>query len=308
MANERAGGYPPGYDFKRSRPNSDQVDANKRAKAVDEFSKQPGGLRGQPIEYDDYGIPKIDETEHAPPPPLHNPQQQVHPPQPVHPQPVQPSRPDVKNYRHPVLEKMYQTFGLKSQKKHNLSVKINDTEIVYTMTMIPDEIILWAMEGTQKKIVTHGDQYALSWFSLMQACCAVVAIDDEPVYAVFGVLPNRAEKMQLDVDPLNLPVSLRKRTGEALAGFLLNDTYPIGDKLSDFYATKVANQYKIQSTLDQENSTKARYVCPVENCPENEVLEQKNPAGEEATYFCRSHGNELVKVATAETEGSLPLV
>ncbi len=212
-------------------------------------------------------------------------------------------------YQHPVLQRMLEKFGLKNPKTYDLIVTAPDGEgsVTYTMSMVPEEVTIWALNEAQSKAQLEGDHIATTWFEIMVSSSAVVAIDKEPIYRVLSIRPNPEEMKDLEVSPLSLSNRLRKLCGKALAELFWSKTLPMGDKLTQFYSKKVIADYKVTSSLDKEAEGLVRFVCPVDGCMETLLLAPVMENGEEKPYFCKVHGEAMMPVGGAKEENSLPL-
>lgn len=306
-------GFPPGFEFRRKPSVQNPNPTQTRADNLQDFKAMPGGLKGTPVDLDHHGIPIIDEVPQfsAPPDDLirerlemenQKPQRQAQAQQrpPVQQAPLRrpdPFIPPVTNpkYQHPILKKLLEKFGLQTPKVHKMDLYNGQEKVsTFSLTIVPDEVTIWALTDAQAVSLKDGNDMATSWFKLLHACTAVVAIDEEPIYKVMQVQPSPEEYIELETRPLSLSSRLRKVCGKALAQIFWSETLPMGDKLADFYAKKVVSEYQVKSSLDKEGS--ARFVCPVDDCDEMvELPVRTNPDGSPSMYFCRVHGKELVQ-------------
>jgi hypothetical protein len=111
----------------------------------------------------------------------------------------------------------------------------------------------------------------------------------------------------MQYDPTKMTVRIRKECARKLAPLLWSETQPITDKIFEFYDSKVNTRVKSSNDKDFEGTS--RYVCPIDGCSTIEFLKPTFDAkGEEAPYYCKVHGIELVKAADLVTEDNYPLV
>ena len=315
-------GFPPGVNFTppnrpkntENRQKIDQAQAQNLA-SIQQVYK----IEGEVVSYDDDNLPDMNEEDNTvvtpppvqkrtaqPPPQKARVQQQKQ----MHQQPPSPAIEQVaKKYQHPVLKRMLEKFGLQAQKKFELEIYSKDgTKQKYTLTATPDDIIIWALSVAQPKILTDGEAVATSWFQMVQICSSVVAIDDVPIWQIFGVNTTQSEQNDLSKDPFNISSRIRKTTGLELAHVLWTDTQPIGDKLYEFYMGKILPTIKLTSSYDKEGSGLVRYMCPLDGCTEYIFEKPKlDEAGHPQPFYCKLHGCELVEAATVEQENSIPL-
>ena len=222
-----------------------------------------------------------------------------------------PPTPGTENYKHPVVQKLLAKFGLKKSPKYDLDVYTPDgeTKITYTMTQVPDEISMWALEQARDKNVTTGsDRTAFVYFEVLFTCCSVVAMDGEPAWRIFEIKPTEQEAQTLANDPFDLSLRMRKAIGYQLAQLMWSKTLPFADKLIEFYQQKIT-QKKMFSSFDREQEGTVRYVCPVDGCTNYEIAkpEYDEETGAEKELFCKIHGVSLIKTLSAEEESDLPL-
>jgi len=333
MEKKTTSGFPPGWDF-RNNPNrgsnrnrEGDRDKDLRNKAISELQGYlQGSLPGEPVEYDDLGLPIIPDvpteleaeqeepaqyfeeeppmTQQPPPPPR---QQQRQAPQQEYYEPVRQAG-VVAKAQHPVVLKMLERFGIHQTKKHILDLYPNDDgdKISYTMTLVPEELSMWCLNEARNKQVTEGDMSSVSWYNHLLACSSVVAIDDVPVWQLFDVQPQPYELQKMGDDPTKMTVRLRKECARKLGHMLWSETQPISDKLFEFYDSKINNKIKTSNDKDLEGTS--RHVCPMDGCSTVEFLKATEDAqGNITPYYCKVHGIELVRAADLITEDNYPL-
>lgn len=205
---------------------------------------------------------------------------------------------------HPVIKKLLKTFGIKKDKRHSIEIYVEDSDekMVYTMTLVPEELQSWALDLAKEKINLDGTSTATIYFELLFVCCAIVAIDHQPVYDIFAIEPTASEKERIAQDPLDISLRMRKVAAANLIEIFWSQTRPIGDKLLSFYTEVVADK-KIISSLDTDASSRVRYVCPIDNCDHYEFITPKP----NTSYFCKFHGTPLVETVDVKKELDLPL-
>ena len=218
-------------------------------------------------------------------------QQQQQQPQ----QPVQPQQQNAIHFKndlgntsyHPVVKKMLNIFGLKKNSRHNLEIYNENTgeKIIYTMTLVNEELQTWAMSEGKAKMVLK-PEVGTVYFELLFGCCSVIAIDHTPVWEIFNVDLQNDEQVFLDADPLDMSLRIREVCARQLAALLWSETIPFGDKLLEFYQEKVIGK-KIQSSLDKETIDRIRYVCPLDDCENYEFFKPVFENGIEKKYFCK---------------------
>lgn len=334
------GDFPPGLGYKGSenmtQQNAQQNAQAKRQKTLNELKKSvPGASKGEPVSYDEYGIAQVpdpkaqqqqqkraeDTFEEARKfmggeRPQGEPEQQQaqaqqaprHPqPQPVEPFPQVPAH---KKTPHPVIQKLLARFGLKKEKRYKLELFTEDSDEpnTYTMTMLTDDLNMWALSETQKKLVTIGDQAIAGYFEHLLVCTSVIAIDGEPAWRIFDVKPESWEAEDLLEDPLDVPARMRKIYALQLSDLLWTSTRPVTDKLIDFYQNKVMEGRKITSSLDTEKQNKMRFVCVRDECDVVEFLEPEHDEnGAMKPYYCRTCAAVLAPTTDLQEADNIPL-
>lgn len=208
---------------------------------------------------------------------------------------------------HPVLKKMLNIFGLKKNSRHDLDIYNENTgdKVIYTMTLVSEELQSWAMMEGKNKMVSEAEVGAI-YFELLFGCCSVIAIDHVPLWEIFSIRLTEDEQYIIDQDPLDMSTRIRKACSRMLADLLWSQTVPIADKLVEFYQDKVLGK-KIQSSLDREVLDKIRYVCPLDDCDNYEFFKPVLEGGIEKLFFCKFHGVELVKTVDILKEFDTPL-
>lgn len=264
-----------------------------RAKTAEEFMggqpNQPEPSREQIAEQ----IARNNRQSYTPPP-----NQQRQAPQAP---PQAPAKP--KNYSHPVLEKLRSQFGIRKAKRFNLTITSGNVDLVYTLTAVPEEIAFWALEEAQIKMVQQsGETKAVSFMKYLVAMASVVAIDNEPIWQILDLPLTPEETDDLNEDPLDISINLRKKSAKILTDMHWNELAPIGDKVWDFYEARVAP--RVRSNLDEDHDSTSRFVCPIDGCSVVEFLkvEMREDEMGEKPYFCKVHGKQMVK--TPDTLGN----
>jgi len=308
----------------------------------------PEQLKGrvQPVPYDKDGIPMVMDDDSAPLQLDNNPAAQVQqgpafsqpnpmdtlvtqtrrkqktmiapqvpeaPPEPAAAAPVVPQRnpvTDNKNLQHPLLKKLLDKFGISKKDYPEIEIYLDKEKIVLKMSALSEELSIWCFSQAQQKALTDHDGTADYWYKMFLASCAVIALNNEPVYKILGLSPSPEENKEIldSKDPLFIPSSVRKITGALLLDLFWKRTSGIGDKLYAFYESKILNAQQIETSMDTENNNKFRYACPEENCMEvifeTPVLDEE---GFDKPFYCRYHGRILEKGFSLAKEKSLPL-
>ena len=338
-------GFPDGYEFNRNKNHKPEHvrRQEKQQHSLDALyrSVPANMLKGTPIQYDEDGLPVVtddpsfqptleqqvqstverpveknvdtDDFFSAPPTRQRVAANQSNPPN----QPRQQiSRPDMQQTQpvrqgslqhHPVLKKMLNVFGLKKNSRHNLEIYNDNTgdKVIYTMTLVSEELQSWAMMEGKNKMVTESEVGAI-YFELLFGCCSVIAIDHVPLWEIFNMRLTEDEQYTIGQDPLDMSIRIRKACSRMLADLLWSQTMPIADKLVEFYQDKVLGK-KIQSSLDREILDKVRYVCPMDDCDNYEFFKPLVEDGAEKNFFCKYHGIELIKTVDILKELDIPL-
>lgn len=331
-------GFPEGYEFNRNKNyKSEHVRRQeKQQQSLDALYKSvPASmLKGTPIEYDEDGLPVVNDDPSFQPtleqqvqstverpmeknvdadaffstPPArqravtNQPRQQSNHPS----QQTQPMKQGSLQH-HPVLKKMLNVFGLKKNSRHDLDIYNENTgdKVIYTMTLVSEELQSWAMMEGKNKMVTEAEAGAV-YFELLFGCCSVIAMDHVPLWEIFNIRLTEDEQYSIDQDPLDMSIRIRKVCSRTLADLLWSQTVPIADKLVEFYQDKVLGK-KIQSSLDKEILDKVRYVCPLDDCDNYEFFKPVVENGVEKSFFCKFHGVQLVKTVDILKELDTPL-
>jgi hypothetical protein len=331
-------GNPPGYDTRRNRGEYKTEGARmqeKQQQSLDELyrSLPPNSIKGTPLQYGDDGLPLVDDPQQFPEqaqaqslesqiqttanqadpvaakffaPRQNQPQQQQRSQRPQ-PQPQAPQQMSQGSLQyHPVLKRMLGAFGLKKAARHQLELYTDEVgKIVYTMTLVSEELQSWAMLESKNKFLGEAELAAV-YFELLYGCCSVVAIDNVPLWQLFNLRLADGEEISLQEDPLEMNSRLRRTCSRMLADLLWTETVPIGEKLLQFYQEKVMGK-KIQSSLDKDIFEKVRYVCPLDDCDNYEFFTPAIENGAEKKYFCKFHGIQLVKTVDILKELDVPL-
>lgn len=299
-------GQPGGIQFRPPNRSAqiEQRQQQKRQDALQDVANQVGGhvLRGrEPVAFAD-GIPVIEEPPQFVPEQLQEEEIVVEPPKPKKAAPVK----KAPNYEHPVVSKLLKTFGVKQEKYYEVEVfaKGEQTGTKYTMSQVPDEITLWAISDAQTQIALKGETASVSWYQCLITSSAVVAIDDEPIYGIFGIKLNKDEEIAIAADRLDLSIRLKQLCGRSLAELLWKKTRGVVEKLNDFYSGAVVGSNQVSSTYDQDIDKKDRFVCPMDACT-MVYVDKALPDGQD--YFCKIHGIPMVMAANLKEELDIPL-
>ena len=234
-------------------------------------------------------------------------QQPQQPQRPAYQQPVQPQQVQAQPHQpqqvqmHPVVQNMLKNFGIKRDKRHSLKVYNDSGDYTeYSMSIIPEELQSWALAESKVKLRLDGEEAATVYFQVLYACCSVVAIDNQPIWAVFNVQPQGHENDRLANDPYDISLRIRKVVARDLASIMWSGMRPISDKLLEFYQSQIIG--KIESSFDMESQNKVRFVCPLDGCTNYDFLEPKDGV----SYFCKYDGTPLVQtMLNGESESPL---
>jgi hypothetical protein len=325
-------GFPPGWDFRKPQDQKGykpehQRRTEKQNSTIQQLSQMlPNNMQDmEPVVYDEHGAPIIEEffdgeelveirQPQQPKPQTRAPQQQrnVRPPA-AAPQSRPQMPPNIPFKAHPVVEKMLTKFGLKQAPKLDFEVFFDDgSKFVYTMQPIPEELTLWALNESKDFSIVRGQLPATARFQLLLSCCAVIAIDHEPVWKIFKdqIDFTPEESHALTSDEYNMPYSVRKKCAKALTDLIWYNMHHLGDQLFEFYESKIIPLNKPKNSLDQEYENAQRYVCPVDGCNFYLIKKPKTDpeTGEDMPYFCQDHGEMLILNGPVKDEDDLPLV
>jgi hypothetical protein len=328
---EQIPGFPPGFGVRRETNEPERKEAQRQARhseAVGAIAVAGVPLEGrQPVVFDSYGSPQIDDA----PTNTTVPTELLQPPRPAVTQPNNPqsastfmssqrsAQPQTRrveavgayqapNYTHPIAQKLMEKFGLRKAKRHTLIIEDAEGGVTtFVMSMISEELQMWAIQKAEDHSRYDGDQSSVAWFQSLVASMAVLAIDNTPAWQVFEVEVTEEEKRDLKIDPLDVTPRIRKASGEAMAQMFFRDTFPMMDKVVDFYNTKVIKGVSVSTNLDKENAQQVRYNCPIDGCDHHLWETPIIVEGSERPFFCKFHGVQLVAVANLSTEVSRPL-
>lgn len=317
-------GLPPGYKFGNSKV-ADKAKLDKDTARSKQMSKNLADIaqsnpdlmaRSVPLEYDHHGLPIVEETSQqyqAAPPPLPPPVQASVPQQQARPQPAAPTlKQEELAVVHPVLNRMLKAFGLANTKSYDLSVTSpSGDKVKYTMTLMAEEATALALALAKAKEQLGGTEFPggyYAYFQNMFISMSIIAIDDVPVWSIFGVDLTPDERLLIDKDPKNLPLRVRQLCGVPLANFLWTQLGPVGDKLWNYYEEVVAKENKVVSSHEEQQRGVTRYLCPLDGCTNAEFLKPSFEGGEEQPFYCKIHGSILVKAIDLKVSGDLPLV
>lgn len=329
-------GLPPGYAA-RDQKLADKQRAHRqdqRAKRVSQSMAEIASTMGTEIlsksvlvEYDANDLPIIPEPQRPDPVDASPPPQQRQPPRQQaaaeqrQPPPTTPSRqmssppqphpatqrPEELAAVHPVLAKMLRTFGLSNTKSFSIDLfSAGGVKVSYAMTLLPEEATAAAIADSKSR-QDLGTENQIAYFQNLFVSMAIVSIDGEPVWKIFGLEPTKEELAVLDRDPKNVPVRLRKDYGRQLAELFWTELGPLADKLWTFYEEVVAKENKVTSSYEREQDDLLRYICPLDGCTVVEFQKPRWEDGEEQPYFCKVHGTMMVKAIELGAAEDLPL-
>jgi len=265
---------------------------------------------GDLVDYDEYGIPNVPENQPpTPPPPPHD----VRGPGQRPPQPRPTQRPEpLEKYQHPVVSKLLGKFGLKKEKRYPLEVTTDQASFKFLMVPIPDELSLWAVQKGQDLSAQEGLQIGTGWLQTLLMACSVVAMDETPVYEVWGLTPSDEEAAVLRRDPYDISNRLIKLSATALAKLLWSRLPMVTDRLDKFYKEVVSPSIKVESTYEREQKelkgNLCRFLCPIDKCTyEFTEVPVTAEGGGTAPLFCKLHGTTMVNVSSLKEESDFPL-
>jgi hypothetical protein len=307
----------PGYRSENERIQDSQKEALNNLKA----SIPPSRLQNSvPIDYDEYGMPRIDtpmpeldpsllQRPTAPmdvntfftAPPIQRPGAAAQPKPQTNMSFNPPKKDNLK--KHPVIQKLLKNFGLKKDKKYDVEIFMEDSEekMVYSMALVTEELQSWVLDVAKEKVSDEGASVASIYFELLFVCCSVVAIDNVPTYEIFDIKLLDSEVSRLSNDPLDIPIRLRKLSAKSLIEILWSETRPIGDKLLAFYQEVISSK-KVISSLDRDIESKVRFVCPLDECDHYEYLTPSDKV-----IYCKFHGIPMVETVDLTKETDIPL-
>ena len=145
--------------------------------------------------------------------------------------------------------------------------------------------------------------------NIAMACLAVVAIDDTPIFEVFGV--DIPPTLSVD-DPYMPPLQVRVQAFFQLYDWVMNDTRGgLGNRIWDIYNTEMDKKSFVSSYLDNRNKNIVMFSCPVQDCEfELAIVPEHDATGNIKPVFCQHHGVPMLpdtEVNPEQTGGDIPL-
>jgi hypothetical protein len=197
---------------------------------------------------------------------------------------------------HPVLKKLRQEFGLDTIK--TISIKIGS--ISWTMRAINQEQMTFALRLADMYSASQSEHVLK--LTMARVSCAIVAIDNTPVYKLFNIKLEKDEKIS---DYLNPPPRIKQLSAIHVYDLLMQESIPgLGKHLADIYEEKLVPETDV--TLD--NEFKSVYRCTNEECnEEKKLIDRVIEGGEKQPYFCQLCGSVMNPVLTSQEASNSPL-
>lgn len=221
-----------------------------------------------------------------------------------------PSNKAVKDYAetHPVLASLLKNFGLKKDEVHKNIIRYTDGSgaVTFLQTEYEESLETWAIQEGRLRAKIVGETEGMDWYQTLLASLSVVAIEDVPVYEVFGIELFEMEKHKISQNKYDISERVRKISANQLAELLVTKLNGFTEKLLEFYASKVKKNI-LESSIDDEKKNFEQYICPQEGCVETLYLEpRRDHSGMELPYYCKIHGVVMESI-TKLGENQAPL-
>lgn len=220
--------------------------------------------------------------------------------------PVQPQKPTPKTHpgevkvEHPVLTSLKLDLGIEHVKAHDVSIGGHKWTLA---TLAPADL---ARASRIADLTDTMTERQLTYQSAI-AAHAIVAIDEVPVYLVFGIEVPPGLTV---TDHLRPQKSIRYFAAARVYDFINDDTRTqLPQRLYDAYQDKCDEQGGVASYLDDADSLRVRFKCPEEGCShELYIVPRMQPGtGDVRLPFCQWDGVPMEIVgAEADTESPLP--
>lgn len=208
---------------------------------------------------------------------------------------------------HPVFKKLKQKLGIKPLVIHNKTIVIDGEPFVFGITEYAEEANLSALEEFRIITFKEGETKAIRALDILRVGLSLVHLNEEPIYEVFDVELDKAEKLELALNPLNLPSSVRIKVAKKFRHYVLKEFKEFFSYLEEFYIEKIMTATSI-SAYDSMPDNHSLYKCDVPGCDfsyKGQILKDVN--GVELPYMCTIHATPMKRMLSPFQMNDLPL-
>lgn len=208
---------------------------------------------------------------------------------------------------HPVLKKLKKLLGIKPLELHTKTIMVDGDKLDFSLTEYSEELVIYCAAEYRRAIMTIGEDRAMRRFDLLRIGCSLVAIDNSPIYEIFGVEIELEEMDRLNRNPYDLSDRLRKECAKIFCDKVLYELRGFIGELEVFFIEKIINASNI-SSYDSLADGQAIYVCSAPGCSFiHKDAPMYDDKGTEIPFVCAIHATPLKKALTTSERDNSPL-
>lgn len=208
---------------------------------------------------------------------------------------------------HPVLKKLKAKLGIKPLEIYTKSIMVDGDKFDFSFSEYSEELVVFCASEYRRAIMTHGEELAMKRFDILRIGCSLVAIDNEPIYEVFGVELELEELDRFQKNKYDLSDRLRKECAKIFCQKVLREFRGFISELETFFIEKIVNIANIKA-FDSLKEGQNVYICEVPGCT---FIHKDYPmfdGDKELPFICAIHAVPLKKALNPAEKADLPLV
>jgi hypothetical protein len=207
--------------------------------------------------------------------------------------PRAPVKPGAKKPQHPLLQQLRHEFGIGSDEKPPLDVRVADH--VWTFTPLTPDLIALAARAADSLSETASEHSLRA--KQAAVCFSIVACDGVPIWMMLGLEPGSKDNVDFPLIPKG---PIRRMAAIALYGELTDNLRNrLLEALYEAYTDKVDPEEEVASYMSYEAVDHVLWLCPEKDCEHKFHKPHRYDAQErELPYFCELHGTVMMDSAT----------
>ena len=208
---------------------------------------------------------------------------------------------------HPVLKKLKAKLGLKPLELHVKSIMVDGDKFDFSLSEYSEELVIYCAAEYRRAIMVYGEDSAIKRFDILRIGCSLVAIDNTPIYEVFGVELELEELDRIQKNPYDLSDRLRKECAQIFCQKVLYEFRGFIAELEEFFVEKIVNIAGVKA-FDSLKEGQNVYVCEVPGCSFiHKDVPMFDDSGKELPFLCTIHAVPLKQALTLNERSNLPL-
>jgi hypothetical protein len=195
---------------------------------------------------------------------------------------------------HPLLTQLRHEFGIGSDQKPPVDVKVADH--VWTFVPLTPDLVSLAARAADSLAETIGEHSLRA--KQAAVCFSIVAVDSVPVWLMLGLEPTDHDNVSFPLIPKG---PIRQNAAVMLFGELTSGMKNrLMDALYEAYMAKVDPEGSVASYTSYEKTDHVVWVCVEPDCEHKFSKPRHYEGDQELPYYCQIHGSVMIDVSTTK--------